>query len=259
LEKVIPERIAEIVKGIAIGAAKAGVALVGGETAEHPGLLEEDEFDIAGAATGGDRCRSSTLVQIKYKAVTSSSRCQRVVYMPNGYSLVRPYLGDSEDLDLDTRIEALSKTVGEVLLTPTVDLFDLSTRLTLYKAMQGSLPTGSSHITGGGIAENTARVRMPGHLNRATYALIYLGGLPGGDGRPGPGWGVPQADMERTWNCGIGMSAFVAPHEADRALRTLAAREMKAWVAGVIGERTGSAGSALVGRPTPIIFGSDEF
>ena len=237
--KVIPERIAEIVKGIAIGAAKAGVALIGGETAEHPGLLEEDEFDIAGAATGAidaDRLLGADKVQSGDVIIAMPASGLHA----NGYSLVRHILA-TQKISLDTRIEELSKTVGEVLLSPT-EIYSLDC-LTLYKAMQGSLH-GFSHITGGGIAENTARV-MPGHLmatyDRSTWALpvemAYLA----------QAGGVPQADMERTWNCGIGMSAFVAPHEADRALNTLAARGMKAWVAGVIGERTGSAGSALVG------------
>jgi phosphoribosylformylglycinamidine cyclo-ligase len=237
--KVIPERIAEIVKGIAIGAAKAGVALIGGETAEHPGLLEEDEFDIAGAATGAidaDRLLGADKVQSGDVIIAMPASGLHA----NGYSLVRHILA-AQKISLDARIEELSKTVGEALLTPT-EIYSLDC-LTLYKAMQGSLH-GFSHITGGGIAENTARV-MPGHLmatyDRSTWALplemTYLA----------QAGGVPQADMERTWNCGIGMSAFVAPHEADRALKTLAARGMKAWVAGVIGERTGSAGSALVG------------
>jgi phosphoribosylformylglycinamidine cyclo-ligase len=237
--KVIPERIAEIVKGIAIGAAKAGVALVGGETAEHPGLLDDDEFDIAGAATGAvdadlllgaDKVRQGDLII----AMPASG------LHANGYSLVRHILA-TKKISLEAHLEELSKSVGEVLLTPT-EIYSLDC-LALYKAMQGSLH-GFSHITGGGIAENTARV-MPDHLmatyDRSTWALplemAYLA----------KAGGVPQADMERTWNCGIGMSAFVAPQDADRALRTLAARGMKAWIAGVIEPKSGSAGSALVG------------
>ncbi len=238
--KVIPERIAEIVKGIAIGAAKAGVALVGGETAEHPGLLEEDEFDIAGAATGA----------VDAELLLGAEKVRKgdlIIAMPasgfhaNGYSLVR-HIVATQKISLDTHIEELGKSVGEVLLTPT-EIYSLDC-LALYKAMQGSLH-GFSHITGGGIAENTARV-MPDHLmasyDRGTWVLPveveYLA----------KAGGVPQSDMERTWNCGIGMSAILAPEEADRALRTLAARGMKAWVAGVIEDRTGSVGAALVGN-----------
>ena len=238
--KVIPERIAEIVKGIAIGAAKAEVALVGGETAEHPGLLEEDEFDIAGAATGA----------VDAELLLGAEKVRKgdlIIAMPasgfhaNGYSLVR-HIVATQKISLDTHIEELGKSVGEVLLTPT-EIYSLDC-LALYKAMQGSLH-GFSHITGGGIAENTARV-MPDHLmasyDRGTWVLPveveYLA----------KAGGVPQSDMERTWNCGIGMSAILAPEEADRALRTLAARGMKAWVAGVIEDRTGSVGAALVGN-----------
>jgi len=237
--KVIPERIAEIVKGIAIGAEKAGVALVGGETAEHPGLLEEDEFDIAGAATGAvdadkllgaDRVRNGDVIL----AMPASG------IHANGYSLVRHILATQKIL-LDTHVAELGKTIGEALLTPT-EIYSLDC-LTLYKAMQDSL-RGYVHITGGGIAENTVRV-LPDHLmatyDRSTWALPaemeYLAQI----GK------VPQADMERTWNAGIGMSAILAPEDADRALRSLSARGMKAWIAGVIGERTGSTGAALVG------------
>jgi len=237
--KVIPERIAEIVKGIAIGAEKAGVALVGGETAEHPGLLEEDEFDIAGAATGAvdadkllgaDRVRNGDVIL----AMPASG------IHANGYSLVRHILA-TQKISLDTHVAELGRTIGEALLTPT-EIYSLDC-LTLYKAMQDSL-RGYVHITGGGIAENTVRV-LPDHLmatyDRSTWALPaemeYLAQI----GK------VPQADMERTWNAGIGMSAILAPEDADRALRSLSARGMKAWIAGVIGERTGSAGAALVG------------
>jgi len=237
--KVIPERIAEIVKGIAIGAEKAGVALVGGETAEHPGLLEEDEFDIAGAATGAvdadkllgaDRvCKGDVILAMPASGIHA-----------NGYSLVRHILA-TQKISLDTHVAELGRTIGEALLTPT-EIYSLDC-LTLYKAMQDSL-RGYVHITGGGIAENTVRV-LPDHLmatyDRSTWALPaemeYLAQI----GK------VPQADMERTWNAGIGMSAILAPEDADRALRSLSARGMKAWIAGVIGERTGSTGAALVG------------
>lgn len=238
--KVVPERIAEIVKGIAIGAAKAGVALVGGETAEHPGLLDDDEFDIAGAATGAvdaDRLLGADRVQ----------KGDVILAMPasglhaNGFSLVR-HIVATQKISFDAKIEELGKTVGEVLLTPT-EIYSLDC-LTLYKVLADQLHA-YSHITGGGIADNTARV-MPAHLmasyDRSTWALpVEMEFL-------AKAGGVPQADMERTWNCGIGMSAILAPSEADRALKSLAARGMKAWIAGVIEERTGSAGAALVGN-----------
>ena len=236
--KVFPERIAEIVAGIARGCAKAGTALVGGETAEHPGLLDEDEFDIAGAATG----------VVDAERLLGEQRVRKgdvVIAMPssgfhaNGFSLVR-HIIKTKNLSLDYVVSEYGKTAGEVFLTPT-EIYSLDC-LTLYKALQDSL-RAFSHITGGGIAENTARV-MPPHLvatyDRSTWALPvemeFMASL----------GGVPQADMERTWNCGIGMSAIVAPNEADRALRTLAARGMKAWVAGVVTERDGADKSATL-------------
>ena len=241
--KVFPERIAQIVGGIARGCEKAGTALIGGETAEHPGLLDEDEFDIAGAATGAvdapnllssDRVRNGDVLI----AMPSSG------FHANGYSLIR-HIIKNKNLSLDFLLAESGKTAGEIFLTPT-EIYSLDA-LALQKAM-GEALHGFSHITGGGIAANTARV-VPGHLSarydRTTWALpvemefmAHLGG-------------VPQSDMERTWNCGIGMVAIVAPAEADRALRTLSARGMKAWVAGVIHERGESEGSALEGNYQP--------
>ena len=237
--KVFPERIAEIVSGIAKGCAKAGTALVGGETAEHPGLLDEDEFDIAGAATG----------IVDAENLLGAERVRKgdvIVAMPasgfhaNGFSLVR-HIINTKKLSLDQQMAEYGKSVGEVFLTPT-EIYSLDC-LTLYEAMQSDLHA-FAHITGGGIAANTARV-LPDHLSaiydRTTWSLPvemeYLAKL----------GGVPQEDMERTWNCGIGMVAILAPSEADRAIRTLAARGMSAWVAGVIGERAAGIGSALEG------------
>ena len=214
--------------------------MVGGETAEHPGLLGEDEFDIAGAATGvvdadnllGEhRVRSGDILI----AMPSSG------FHANGFSLVR-HIIKTKNLSLDYVVSEYNKTSGEVFLTPT-EIYSLDC-LTLYKALQDGLH-GFSHITGGGIAENTARV-IPDNLtavyDRSSWALPvemeFMASL----------GGVPQADMERTWNCGIGMTAIVAPAEADRALRTLGARGMKAWVAGSVKERqSGERGSALEG------------
>ena len=120
------------------------------------------------------------------------------------------------------------KTSGEVFLTPT-EIYTLEC-LALIKSMSGAL-RGFSHITGGGIAQNTARV-IPDNLtavyDRSTWSLPiemeYMSRI----------GGVPQDDMERTWNAGIGMVAIVAADSADLALASLAARGMKAWVAGVV-------------------------
>ena len=234
--KVFPERIAEIVSGIARGCAKAGTALVGGETAEHPGLLAEDEFDIAGAATGA----------VDYENLLGAEKVKAgdvIIAMPasgihaNGFSLVRHIL-KTKNLKLSDTPQNFSKTLGEVLLTPT-EIYSLDC-LALVNGLKKDLHA-FTHITGGGIADNTARV-IPAGLkavyDRSTWALplemIYLAQI----------GGVLQADMERTWNCGIGMAAILAPESADLAIRSLAARGMKAWVAGVIKtELTGNSAS----------------
>jgi phosphoribosylformylglycinamidine cyclo-ligase len=238
--KVIPERIAEIVSGIARGCEKAGTALIGGETAEHPGLLADDEFDVAGAATGvvdADLQLGAHLVQKGDVLIAMPSSG----FHANGFSLVRHIIKTAK-LSLDAHVSEYGKTSGEVFLTPT-EIYALDC-LALIRSMQGKL-RGFSHITGGGISENTARV-IPEHLSaiydRSTWSvpveMEYLSKV----------GGVPQADMERTWNCGIGMSAIVSPDSADLALRSLAARGMKAWVAGVVEVREPSqARSTLEG------------
>ena len=224
--KVIPEQIAKIIEGIARGCVKANTALIGGETAEHPGLLGEsgEEFDVAGAATGvveADKQLGSHLVQAGDVIIAMPSSG----FHANGYSLIR-HIIKSQKLSLDAHVSEYGKTSGEVFLTPT-EIYTLDC-LALIKSMSGSL-RGFSHITGGGIAENTARV-IPDNLtavyDRSTWSLPiemeYMARI----------GGVPQSDMERTWNAGIGMVAIVAADSADLALASLAARGMKAWVAG---------------------------
>ena len=230
--KVIPEQIAKIIEGIARGCVKANTALIGGETAEHPGLLDDDEFDIAGAATGAvdfDKQLGAHLVKAGDVIIAMPSSG----FHANGFSLVR-HIIKTQKLSLDAHVSEYGKTSGEVFLTPT-EIYTLDC-LALIKSMPGAL-RGFSHITGGGIAQNTARV-IPDNLaavyDRSTWSLPiemeYMGRI----------GGVPQADMERTWNAGIGMVAIVAADSADLALASLAARGMKAWVGGVISRRTGS-------------------
>ena len=238
--KVIPERIAQIVAGIARGCEKAHTALIGGETAEHPGLLGADEFDIAGAATGvvdADRQLGAHLVKVGDVLIAMPSSG----FHANGFSLVR-HIIKTQNLSLDAHVSEYGKTSGEVFLTPT-EIYALDC-LALIKSMPSAI-RGFSHITGGGIAENTARV-IPENLtavfDRSTWSLPVEMEFMARIG------GVPQSDMERTWNCGIGMVAIVAPDSANLALASLAARGMKAWVAGVISTRMGSIlGSTLEG------------
>ena len=237
--KVFPNRIAEIVAGIAKGCQKAGTALVGGETAEHPGLLAEDQFDIAGAATGA----------VDEKNLLGEHRVREgdvIIAMPasgfhaNGYSLVRHIL-KTKNLKLESKIEELGKTLGEVLLTPT-EIYSLDC-LALINGIKEDLHA-FSHITGGGIAENTARV-IPQNLSaiydRGTWSLPLEVQYLAEQG------GVPQSDMERTWNCGLGMVAIVAPEAADRTIRSLLARGMSAFVCGEIQKDAGKR-AALEGN-----------
>ncbi|MCX6447526.1 MAG: phosphoribosylformylglycinamidine cyclo-ligase [Actinobacteria bacterium] len=238
--KVIPERIADIVKGIARGCEKANTALIGGETAEHPGLLKEDEFDIAGAATGvvdADKQLGSHRVKAGDVIIAMPASG----FHANGYSLVRHILA-TQKLDLHKQYDGLAKTLGEILLTPT-EIYTLDC-LALIKAQSENVRT-FSHITGGGLADNTARVIPDGlsaKYDRTTWAL------PGEMKFMAEIAKVPQADMERTWNCGIGMVAIVDPAIADLTIRSLAARGMKAWVAGSIHAQSGPGAAALEGN-----------
>ena len=238
--KVIPENIAEIVAGIARGCVKANTALIGGETAEHPGLLADDEFDLAGAATGvvdADLQLGAHLVKAGDLIIAMPASG----FHANGYSLIRHIIKTAK-LSLAAHVSEYGKTSGEVFLTPT-EIYTLDC-LALIKLLPEHLHA-FTHITGGGIAENTARV-IPANLtaiyDRSTWSLPVEMEFMAKMG------GVAQADMERTWNCGIGMSAFVDPSVADLALRSLAARGMNAWVAGVVQPKNpGDPRSTLAG------------
>ena len=238
--KVHPEKIADIVKGIARGCEKANTALIGGETAEHPGLMADDEFDLAGAATG----------VVESENLLGESKVQEgdlLLAMPasgfhaNGYSLIR-HIVTSKNLSLEKVIPETQKTLGEILLTPT----EIYTRdcLVLIKALGTSLHA-FSHITGGGLAANTERVIPKGlcaTFNRSTWTLPpefqYLSTM----------GSVPQSDMERTWNCGVGMVAIIDQEASELALKTLLARGMKAWIAGEVIRSNSELRSVLRGN-----------
>ena len=237
--KVIPERIAEIVAGIARGCQKANTALIGGETAEHPGLLADDEFDIAGAATGAVDAHNLLSAE-RVKAGDVLIGMPASGFHANGYSLIR-HIIKTKNLSLDSNFPDSNKTLGEVLLTPT-EIYTLDC-LALIKSLGTNLRT-FVHVTGGGLAENTARV-IPAGLcatyDRGTWALpaemLFM--AKAGD--------VAQPALERTWNAGVGMVAVVAPEVADLTLRSLAARGMKAWIAGEVRSNGASARSTLEG------------
>ncbi|HEY9412561.1 MAG TPA: phosphoribosylformylglycinamidine cyclo-ligase [Jiangellaceae bacterium] len=235
--KVVPERIASIVSGIAEGCRLAGAALIGGETAEHPGLLEPDEYDIAGATTGvveadavlgPDRVRAGDVLV----AMASSG------LHSNGYSLVRHVYLDIADWALDRDVPDFGRTLGEELLEPT-RIYALDC-LELIRAVEVH---AMSHITGGGLAANLARV-LPGTLSaridRSSWAPSSVFGLVGELG------GVAEAELERTLNMGVGMVAVVAADAADAAVDFLNRRGVTSWVAGTVS--AGAGGAELVGR-----------
>jgi phosphoribosylformylglycinamidine cyclo-ligase len=234
--RVVPERIAAIVKGIAEGCVLAGCALVGGETAEHPGLLEPDDYDVAGAGTGvveADRVLGPDLVRDGDALVAMGSSGLHA----NGYSLVRHVLLDVAGWTLDRQVDELGRSLGAELLEPT----RIYARDCLA-LIDGVEVHALAHITGGGLAANVARV-LPGHLgavlDRSTWSPQPIFGLVAAVG------GVARAELERTLNMGVGMVAAVAAADADRAVRLLRDRGVPAWRAGHL--RAGTGGSELVG------------
>ncbi|GAA3563450.1 phosphoribosylformylglycinamidine cyclo-ligase [Microlunatus spumicola] len=238
--KVVPERIAAIVKGIAEACAEAGCALLGGETAEHPGLLAPDEYDVAGAATGvverdlilgPDRVRPGDVVL----AMESSG------LHSNGYSLVRHVLAGA-GWSLDRHVDELGRTIGEELLVPTrIYARDC---LALIEAVEVH---AMSHVTGGGLANNLARV-VPDSchvtVDRGTWSPAPVFGVVQALG------GVPQPDLEATLNQGVGMVALLPPDAVDAAVELLAGRGLRAWACGSVEASTDAAAARveLVGR-----------
>ncbi|MGO2002847.1 MULTISPECIES: phosphoribosylformylglycinamidine cyclo-ligase [Micrococcaceae] len=240
--KVVPERIADIVRGIAEGCSLADTALVGGETAEHPGLLGEHDYDIAGAATGAveadallgpERVREGDAVI----AMASSG------IHSNGYSLVRSVINHA-GWALERDVPEFGRTLGEELLVPTriytADCLDLMDQLNTGSTMALH---GFSHVTGGGLAANLARVLPQGlmaSVDRSTWSLPAVFTLISELG------GVPQSDIERTLNLGVGMIAIVDGASADAAVTRLNERGVPSWVAGTVGTVTDEAAGAGV-------------
>lgn len=222
--KVFPERIADIVRGIAEACEATGTALVGGETAEHPGLLGVDDYDVAGAAVGAveadallgpDRVVDGDVVI----AMESSG------LHSNGFSLVRHILRERGIGFTDTSAE-LGGVVGEVLLEPT--RLYTSPLVELLAAHPGAVHS-LSHVTGGGIAANLARVLPAGswaEVERSTWSppavFRALSDMAGST----------LESSEGTWNLGIGMIAVVAADAADATIAQLERSGIRSWVAG---------------------------
>jgi phosphoribosylformylglycinamidine cyclo-ligase len=229
--RVVPSRIAAIVQGVAEACVLAGCALLGGETAEHPGLLGADDFDLAGATTGvveaarllgADRVRAGDAVV----AMGSSG------LHSNGYSLVRHVLLDRAGWTLDRHVDEFGRSLGDELLEPTriyaKDCLALAAAVDVH---------AMSHVTGGGLADNLARV-LPGgtgaDIDRHTWspAPVFEVVRTVGD--------IGRDEIERTLNMGVGMVAVVAPDAADASVALLRDRGVPAWLCGsvVAGEST---------------------
>jgi phosphoribosylformylglycinamidine cyclo-ligase len=238
--KVDPERIAAIVQGIAMACTEAGCALLGGETAEHPGLLGPHEYDLAGAATGvvdkdqilgADRVRPGDVVL----AMESSG------LHSNGYSLVRHTLGQQPSWTLDRYVPEFGQTVGDELLTPT----RIYSRDCLA-LIAGVEVHAMSHVTGGGLASNLARVVPDSclvNIDRATWCPAPVFRFIERFGE------ISQSDLETTFNMGVGLVAVVSSDSVDEALRLLAGRGLRCWVCGSVVQ----AGSR--GGPRASLFG----
>lgn len=225
--KVVPERIADIVRGIAEGCRATGTALIGGETAEHPGLMGDDDYDVAGAAVGAveaDRLLGAARVRNGDVVLALASSGLH----SNGFSLVRRILAD-RGIALTDHVDEFGGIVGEALLEPT----------RLYSGVLGDLldsPLGEavhslSHVTGGGLASNLGRVLPSGTfttVDRATWS-------------PSPVFrvlasmaGETLEAVETTWNLGIGMFAIVAPDAAADIARRLTSQGIDTWQVGEV-------------------------
>lgn len=224
--KVVPSRIAEIVSGIARACQEVDVALVGGETAEHPGVMGEHEYDLAGAAVGVVE-KSQILSRDRVEVGDVVLALEASGLHANGYSLVRKIVSDHK-LDYKNFVDDFSRTLGEELLEPT----------RLYSALLGKVLTdfpgqisSLSHITGGGIAANISRIlpeTVSLDIERSSLSparvFRYLADVAGHN----------LKDLEGTWNLGIGFAAVVRKSSADQIASSLSGSGVKTWTLGVI-------------------------
>ncbi|HBH95329.1 MAG TPA: phosphoribosylformylglycinamidine cyclo-ligase [Ruminococcaceae bacterium] len=222
--KNVPEKVATIVKGVAEGCVRAGCALIGGETAEHPGMMPEDEYDIAGYTTGVVD-KSKILDNSKVKEGDVIIGLASTGVHSNGFSLVRKIFNINDAKVLE-RVLPDGKTLGETLLTPTEiyvkPMLDLISKAEV-KAV--------SHITGGGFYENVPRSLPEGftaRVNKSSFEVPYIFRLMQEEGN------IPERDMYNTFNMGIGMTAVVSEKDANKAVEILASHGIKAYCIGEI-------------------------
>ncbi len=223
--KNIPERVAQIVSGVAEGCVQSGCALVGGETAEMPGFYPEDEYDLAGFTVG----------VVDKAAIINRDTMEEgdaIIALPssgvhsNGFSLVRKVFDVEKSGVLSTYSDELGCTLGESLLTPTK--IYVKPLLALHREVKIS---AVSHITGGGFYENIPRALADGFTAKIEQAAVRT--LPIFNLLQATG-NIPQRDMYNTYNMGVGMSVVVPKAEADKALEILIANGEDAYIMGEV-------------------------
>ena len=223
--KNVPEKIADIVKGVAEGCVQSGAALIGGETAEMPGFYPIDEYDLAGF-TVGVVDKSKVLDKNSMKAGDVILALPSSGVHSNGFSLVRKVF-DIENADLKSpRAELGGKSLGETLLTPTK--IYVKPMLALFEEVKVK---GVSHITGGGFYENIPRSFPAGlgaKINKSDVKVLPIFNLIAKEGN------IPERDMYNTYNMGVGMSVVVAKEDVEKALEILRANGEDAYVLGEV-------------------------
>ena len=223
--RTVPERISELVAGIANGCVMAGCALLGGETAEHPGLMAPDHYDISATGVGvveADDVLGPDRVKPGDVLIGMSSTGLH----SNGYSLARKVLLEIDRMNLAGHVEEFGRTLGEELLEPT----RIYAKDCLALIAETQVRT-FCHVTGGGLAGNLERVIPHGlvaEIDRGTWTPAPVFAMIAQRGR------VERAEMEKTFNIGVGMVAIVAPEDTDRALAVLTARHLNCWTLGAI-------------------------
>ena len=219
-----PEKVASLVSGVAEGCVQAGCALIGGETAEHPGTMQPDDYDLAGFSVGiVDKEKILDPASVRPGDVVLALPSSGV--HSNGYSLVRKVF-DVEHADLGQSVPELGKTLGEALLTPTRIYVK-----PVLAAMAAAEVHAVSHITGGGFYENIPRSLPDGLCAKIEKAAVRVPPVFTLIRERG---GIPERDMFNTFNMGVGMSLAVSRDSADRALDTLKASGVDAYVIGEI-------------------------
>jgi phosphoribosylformylglycinamidine cyclo-ligase len=238
--RTVPDRVAEIVSGIAEGCVLAGCALLGGETAEHPGLMAPDHYDISATGVGVVEA-DDVLGPERVKPGDVLIAMASTGLHSNGYSLARKVLLEIDRGNLAGHVEEFGRTLGEELLEPT----RIYAKDCLVLAAETQVRT-FCHVTGGGLAGNLERVIPDGlmaEMDRGTWTPAPVFAMIAQRGR------IERAEMDKTFNMGIGMVAIVAPEDTDRALAILTARHLGCWTLGTVTKGgKNEARASLVGQ-----------